>query len=89
MLDQSSPIVNAPMPRRITKVLVKEGDVVKPRKHLIVLEAMTMENVLFSGYAGTVSKIPCKVGEQVREGQMLVQIEQIHKIQEKKVNWVP
>ena len=75
--------LNAPMPGRITKILVKVGDFVKPKERLLVLEAMKMENVVSSPFAGTVTKIFFKVNEQVKEGEPLIKINPIDKIGKK------
>ena len=49
--------VRAPLPGRITEVLVATGDVVKEGQPLAVLEAMKMENEILSEYAGVVSEV--------------------------------
>lgn len=75
--------LNAPMPGRITKILVKIGDIVKPKQQLLVLEAMKMENIITSPYAGTITKIKYKVNDQVKEGETLIVVDPIDKIEKK------
>ena len=75
--------LDAPMPGRITKILVKIGDIVKPKEQLLILEAMKMENIISSPFAGTVTKIYFKVNDQVKEGQPLIKIDPIDKIEKK------
>lgn len=75
--------LNAPMPGRITKILVKVGDIVKPKQQLLILEAMKMENIITAPFAGTVIKINYKENEQVKEGETLLKIDPIDKIDKK------
>jgi biotin carboxyl carrier protein len=53
-------ILRAPMPGKISRLLVKEGDTVKEKQGVVVLEAMKMENELKSPIAGVVVKILSK-----------------------------
>ncbi|MFW9928833.1 MAG: acetyl-CoA carboxylase biotin carboxyl carrier protein subunit [Candidatus Thorarchaeota archaeon] len=76
-LDSS---LNAPMPGRITKILVNEGDIVKPKQQLLILEAMKMEHIISAPYAGTVEKIFFKVNDQVKDGQNLIKLDPIDKM---------
>jgi biotin carboxyl carrier protein len=66
--------VKTPMPGRIVRVLVKEGDIVKLGQPIVVVEAMKMENELAAGCAGTVSKVHVVAGGTVEGGAMLVEI---------------
>jgi biotin carboxyl carrier protein len=81
--QEQEPSLNAPMPGRITKILVNIGDIVKPKQQLVILEAMKMEHVITAPYAGTVAKINFKVGEQVKEGQTLLKIDPMDKLEKK------
>ncbi len=62
----------APIPGRITRILVKTGDAVEKGAALIVLEAMKMELTLSAPRAGSVSELPFGIGEMVEEGAELV-----------------
>ena len=62
----------APMPGVVTKILVREGDVVAKSAALVVLEAMKMEHQILAPHAGTVVAINCKEGELVQPGVELV-----------------
>jgi biotin carboxyl carrier protein len=66
--------VAAPMPGRVVKVLVSEGDEVTPGMPVIVVEAMKMENELCAGAAGTVAEICAEPGHNVDGGAVLVRI---------------
>jgi biotin carboxyl carrier protein len=67
--------VVSPMPGRVLKVLVAEGDVVVPGAALVVVEAMKMENELTAGRGGTVRKVHVMAGQNVESGARLVEIE--------------
>jgi len=67
--------VSAPMPGKVVKALVKEGDEVEKGQGVIVVEAMKMENELKSHVAGKVKLIAVENGENVDAGQQLVVIE--------------
>ncbi len=66
----------APMPGKITKVLVVEGQVVEKGQAVVVMEAMKMEYTLKTELAGPVEKVKIIVGSQVSLGDILVQINQ-------------
>jgi biotin carboxyl carrier protein len=61
----------APMPARVTKVLVAEGDTVAIGATLLVLEAMKMEHSVKAPEAGTVTKLAVAAGDQVQVDQLL------------------
>lgn len=67
-------IVNSPMPGKVVKVLVKEGDAVEPGRPLVVVEAMKMENELVAEKAGTIQKVYVQPGDAVEGGARLVAI---------------
>lgn len=70
----SSDQVLAPMPGKITKLLVSEGQEIQAGQAVIVMEAMKMEYTLKSEIAGVVEKIGVTVGEQVTLGKLLVKL---------------
>jgi 3-methylcrotonyl-CoA carboxylase alpha subunit len=65
--------VNAPMPGKIVKVAVKEGDAVEERALLLVLEAMKMEHRIEAPAAATVRAVNVKEGDTVTAGTTLVE----------------
>ena len=67
--------LGAPMPGKVTAVLVEAGAEVEAGAPLLVLEAMKMEHVIKAPSAGTVTDLPFKVGDQVSEGVALVAFE--------------
>ena len=66
--------LRAPMPARVTKVLVNTGDRVEERQLLLKLEAMKMENHVLSPLAGTVEQVCVSDGQEVAEGELLVKV---------------
>jgi biotin carboxyl carrier protein len=67
-------VVNSPMPGKVVKVLVKEGDEVEAGTPLVVVEAMKMENELLAERAGVVSRVFVKTGDAVEGGARLIQV---------------
>ena len=68
-------VVECPMPGRVFKLCVSEGDTVKKGQEVLVLEAMKMENSIESDYAGTVKRIFVEVGQSVQQDAPLMEIE--------------
>ena len=67
--------LKAPMPGRIVRVLVAEGDVVEAGQGCVVIEAMKMQNELKSPRAGKVSKLAAEVGETVAANAVLLVVD--------------
>jgi biotin carboxyl carrier protein len=63
--------IDAPMPGKIVRVLVKEGDSVQEGQGLVVVEAMKMENELRSPKAGVVKELHAQEGQPVEAGAKL------------------
>ncbi|MFO0587761.1 MAG: biotin/lipoyl-containing protein [Polyangiaceae bacterium] len=68
-------LVTSPMPGRVLKILVNEGDTVAPGTPLIVVEAMKMENELFAEREGKVAKVFVTPGTNVEGGAKLIEIQ--------------
>ena len=66
--------VTAPMPGKIVKVAVAEGDQVGARALLIVLEAMKMEHRIEASEAATVKSVLVREGQIVASGAPLVEL---------------
>lgn len=67
--------VRAPMAGSIWTVLVKVGDKVEEDDELVIVEALKMENPVFSPCGGTVKEIKVAKGDKVAEDDLLVVIE--------------
>lgn len=70
----SSDTIAAPMPGKVTKILLQPGAAVKAGQAVLVMEAMKMEYTLKSEIDGTIDSVNCTVGEQVVLGKNLVKI---------------
>ena len=68
---------NSPMPGQVLRILVAEGQQVKPGDGLIVLEAMKMEQTIKATIQGVVRTILVKAAQVVAPGEMLVEIESV------------
>jgi acetyl/propionyl-CoA carboxylase alpha subunit len=68
--------VTAPMPGTVIRVLVGEGDAVRARQPLLVLEAMKMETPLVSPYEAVVKRVHVSEGDRVAGGTVLVELEE-------------
>jgi biotin carboxyl carrier protein len=65
-------VANAPMPGRVVRVLVGQGDRVSEGQGLVVVEAMKMENEVKARASGSVLKVMVAEGSSVEQGQPLV-----------------
>ncbi len=66
--------VKAPMPGKISKVLVKKGDIVKKGDVLMILEAMKMQNEITSPAKGNVKLLNIETGTSVKPGEVMAVI---------------
>jgi acetyl/propionyl-CoA carboxylase alpha subunit len=67
--------VRAPMPGKVTQVLVKAGDTVAKGQALLTLEAMKMEHTLTAAFDGVVAELGAELGAQVSEGTLLAKLD--------------
>lgn len=74
-LDGDDTIISSPMPGKIVKLLVAEGDQVSKGDTLVVVSAMKMESEYKSPVDGQVSKVFVKADDTVEGNQPLVEIE--------------
>ena len=70
--SQGSVKVTAPMPGTILKMNVKVGDTVEPNGLVCILEAMKMENEIFSEQGGKVISVNAPAGTSVQSGDVIV-----------------
>ena len=64
----------APMPGRIVKVLVTEGQEVERGQGLLVIEAMKMQNELRAPRAGRINRVYMEEGRGVESGARLLRL---------------
>ena len=73
LFDTTEPVpVRAPMPGKVVKLLVGEGDTVKEGQGVAVVEAMKMQNELKSPKTGRVEKVNVAESQTVSAGESLV-----------------
>ncbi len=63
--------VFAPMPGKVIRLLVQEGDMVETGQGLLVVEAMKMQNEIRSPKVGKVERLHVKEGQPVNSGEIL------------------
>jgi len=66
--------VTAPMPGKILKVLVRDGDLVDAGQPLVVIEAMKMETTLAAESAAMVKQVRVEEGQTVDHGAVLIEL---------------
>ncbi|MBI3473292.1 MAG: biotin/lipoyl-binding protein [Candidatus Solibacter usitatus] len=67
--------LTAPMPGKVVRVLVAEGDPVEAGQGLVVVEAMKMQNELKAARAGRVVSVAAAAGATVAAGEVLAVVE--------------
>lgn len=73
--DESTAAIIAPIPGKVVKILVEEGESIEAGQTVIVIAAMKMESEFKAAKAGIVSSIKVKEGQSVEAKQELVVIE--------------
>jgi biotin carboxyl carrier protein len=68
-------VIRAPMPGKVVRVDVNEGQRVEKGQRLAVLEAMKMENDVLAPYDGCVQEVRVIQGEVVEHGRALLVLE--------------
>ena len=64
------------MPGKIIEIFVKEGDIVKANKPLLIMEAMKMENEMRATRDVKIKEIKVKQGDSVESGAVLIKFEE-------------
>lgn len=67
--------ISSPMPGKVVKVLVQEGDIVQEGEPVIVISAMKMESEYKASIDGVIKKVNCKSGDTVEANTTLIEIE--------------
>jgi biotin carboxyl carrier protein len=67
--------ITAPMPGKVVRVLVSEGEEVEAGQGLLVVEAMKMQNEIRSPKTGRVEKLFAKENQAVNAGDVLAWVE--------------
>ena len=67
--------IKAPMPGRVVRILVAEGQSVDKGTPVIIIEAMKMENEMYAAAPGVVGRLVVAEGDTVEPGQLLCELE--------------
>jgi biotin carboxyl carrier protein len=67
--------ISSPMPGKVVKVLVNEGDVIRKGENAIIIAAMKMESEYKAPIDGIVKKVNVKEGDTIEGNQILIEIE--------------
>jgi len=67
--------ITAPMPGKVVRILVKEGQTVEAGQGIVVVEAMKMQNEIRSPKSGKVERLLAKEGQAVNAGEVLAWID--------------
>jgi biotin carboxyl carrier protein len=70
----SGPELASPMPGRVVKLLVAEGDRVERGAPLVVVEAMKTELTIVAQRPGRVARVQAQVGEMCEAGKPLLEL---------------
>ncbi len=74
-LNSDHNTISSPMPGKVVKIMVAEGDVVKQGDTVVIISAMKMESEYKSPKDGIISKINVSDGEVIEANQILIEIE--------------
>ena len=66
--------IKSPMPGKVIKLCVEQGQTIKKGEILLIVEAMKMENQLLANYNTTVKKINVAVGDMVETSKILMEL---------------
>jgi biotin carboxyl carrier protein len=72
---QEDSVISSPMPGKVVKILVKEGDEVKAGDTVVIISAMKMESEYKVKKDRVIREIKVKEGDTVKANQPLVVIE--------------
>lgn len=67
--------IESPIAGKVLAINVNVGDQIAEDDEVMVIEAMKMENPVFSEFDGVVKEIKVKAGDRVEEGAVLIVLE--------------
>jgi biotin carboxyl carrier protein len=73
--DELQDRIFSPMPGKVVKILVKEGDAVEPGQSMIVIEAMKMQSEYKVKKGCSIKRILVNEGDTIDGGQTLITLE--------------
>ena len=69
-----SALVRSPMPGKITRIMVSQGELIEAGQGVVILEAMKMENEIKAPSAGIVKAIRIQEADAVEKNAILIEI---------------
>ena len=75
IIAQTEKQITAPMPGKIVKVLVKEGDTVTQGQTAVIISAMKMESEYKAAVDGIIKAVHVADGDTVEANQVLIEID--------------
>lgn len=79
----ATPLVTAPMPGKVLRLMVSEGDQVEAGQPLITMEAMKMETTLAAEGPARVKAIAVSAGQMVDAGAVLIELSPLDSSEQK------
>jgi len=73
-LESGDNFISSPMPGKVAKILVEEGDKVEKGETVIIISAMKMESEYKSMFAGVIKKIFVNEGDTTEAHASLIEI---------------
>lgn len=67
--------IGSPLQGNLSKILVKEGEIVKKNQPLFIIEAMKMESNVSAPFNGKISKILLKANTMVEQDDLILEME--------------
>ncbi len=67
--------VQSSIPGTIISIAIKEGDLVKEGDHLLILEAMKMQNRIQMPFTARIKKICVAVGDRIPKDTLMIELE--------------
>ena len=73
-ISANDTLIKAPMPGKVTKIMVNAGDSLKKGDIIMILEAMKMQNEIGAPAGGKIKSIKVSAGQSVKPGEVLAVI---------------
>lgn len=74
-VGKSEKTISSPMPGKVVKILVNEGDIINEGETAIIIAAMKMESEYKAPINGMVKKINVSEGDTIEGNQVLIELE--------------
>ena len=70
--EEDEPILSAPMPGKVVKLLIRPGDIVSKGDAVVIIDSMKVEFEVKSPRPGTVDQVLVQEGKQLELGENLI-----------------